>query len=290
MTWESGSNRTVTVPASGVLTPHRHLAQLGPVPGAVPSVGGRQLRGVGDGGGVERVEVCGATPEPHPTVSTATQMLAGRLRVGLTAGPTLGPSTALHRAVCPRPALAGADRTHPSRRAPLIGRHPRPVSTPTLRVAVVGAGPAGIYAADILSKTDLDVSIDLYERLPAPFGLISATASRRTTRASSRSSSPCTRCSSAATSNQGSPAGRCSRRVRAPPAAPCRTVLGTSVGPAVRLTFLARQHLDTRETAGGVAPHTSTRSTPPRLRVPAAAPRVRGRHPGLPSCARCRSG
>jgi ferredoxin--NADP+ reductase len=41
-----------------------------------------------------------------------------------------------------------------------------------LRVAIVGAGPAGIYAADILSKTDLDVSIDLFERLPAPFGLV----------------------------------------------------------------------------------------------------------------------
>lgn len=41
-----------------------------------------------------------------------------------------------------------------------------------LRVAVVGAGPAGIYAADILSKTDLDVSIDLFERLPAPYGLV----------------------------------------------------------------------------------------------------------------------
>ncbi|SDS83698.1 FAD-dependent oxidoreductase [Paraoerskovia marina] len=41
-----------------------------------------------------------------------------------------------------------------------------------LRVAVVGAGPAGIYASDILSKTDVDVSIDLFERLPAPFGLV----------------------------------------------------------------------------------------------------------------------
>lgn len=41
-----------------------------------------------------------------------------------------------------------------------------------LRVAIVGAGPAGIYAADILSKTELDVSIDLFERLPAPFGLV----------------------------------------------------------------------------------------------------------------------
>lgn len=41
-----------------------------------------------------------------------------------------------------------------------------------LRVAVVGAGPAGIYAADILTKSDLEVSIDLFERLPAPFGLV----------------------------------------------------------------------------------------------------------------------
>ncbi|WP_448062068.1 FAD-dependent oxidoreductase [Cellulomonas hominis] len=41
-----------------------------------------------------------------------------------------------------------------------------------VRVAIVGAGPAGIYAADILSKTGLDVSIDLIERLPAPFGLV----------------------------------------------------------------------------------------------------------------------
>ncbi|RPF22915.1 FAD-dependent oxidoreductase [Myceligenerans xiligouense] len=46
------------------------------------------------------------------------------------------------------------------------------MSTRPLRVAVVGAGPAGIYASDILSKTDLDVSIDLFERLPAPFGLV----------------------------------------------------------------------------------------------------------------------
>ncbi|QDB80843.1 pyridine nucleotide-disulfide oxidoreductase [Georgenia sp. 311] len=41
-----------------------------------------------------------------------------------------------------------------------------------MRVALIGAGPAGIYAADILSKTGLDVAIDLYERLPAPFGLV----------------------------------------------------------------------------------------------------------------------
>jgi len=44
----------------------------------------------------------------------------------------------------------------------------------TLRVAIVGAGPAGIYAADILLKHEdvSDVSIDLFERLPAPYGLV----------------------------------------------------------------------------------------------------------------------
>ncbi|MET7770792.1 FAD-dependent oxidoreductase [Nocardia sp. NPDC005366] len=41
-----------------------------------------------------------------------------------------------------------------------------------LRIAIVGAGPAGIYAADALMKSEADVSIDLYERMPAPFGLI----------------------------------------------------------------------------------------------------------------------
>jgi ferredoxin--NADP+ reductase len=43
-----------------------------------------------------------------------------------------------------------------------------------LRLAIVGAGPAGIYAADILLKHErpFDVSIDLFEQLPAPYGLV----------------------------------------------------------------------------------------------------------------------
>ncbi|WP_159807211.1 FAD-dependent oxidoreductase [Cellulomonas citrea] len=41
-----------------------------------------------------------------------------------------------------------------------------------LRVAVVGAGPAGTYASDILTKSVPDVQIDLIERLPAPYGLV----------------------------------------------------------------------------------------------------------------------
>ncbi|WP_179872620.1 FAD-dependent oxidoreductase [Microcella indica] len=43
-----------------------------------------------------------------------------------------------------------------------------------LRLAIVGAGPAGIYAADLLLKHDraFEVSIDLFEQLPAPYGLV----------------------------------------------------------------------------------------------------------------------
>jgi ferredoxin--NADP+ reductase len=43
-----------------------------------------------------------------------------------------------------------------------------------LRLAIIGAGPAGIYAADILLKAErnFDVSIDLFEQLPAPYGLV----------------------------------------------------------------------------------------------------------------------
>jgi ferredoxin--NADP+ reductase len=46
-----------------------------------------------------------------------------------------------------------------------------PVSLP-LRVAIVGAGPAGIYAADILTKNAPDATVDIYDRLPTPYGLI----------------------------------------------------------------------------------------------------------------------
>jgi ferredoxin--NADP+ reductase len=48
----------------------------------------------------------------------------------------------------------------------------RGAATRPLRVAIVGAGPAGIYAADALMKSDTQVSIDVFERMPAPFGLI----------------------------------------------------------------------------------------------------------------------
>lgn len=41
-----------------------------------------------------------------------------------------------------------------------------------LRVAVVGAGPAGFYATEALLKQREDVRVDVIDRLPAPFGLV----------------------------------------------------------------------------------------------------------------------
>ncbi|XP_014616511.1 PREDICTED: NADPH:adrenodoxin oxidoreductase, mitochondrial isoform X1 [Polistes canadensis] len=40
------------------------------------------------------------------------------------------------------------------------------------KVCVVGAGPAGFYAAQQLVKTSKDIRVDILERLPVPFGLV----------------------------------------------------------------------------------------------------------------------
>src|SRR5580765_3948412 len=41
-----------------------------------------------------------------------------------------------------------------------------------LRVAVVGSGPAGFYAAAHLLDSDMAVEVDMIERLPTPWGLV----------------------------------------------------------------------------------------------------------------------
>lgn len=41
-----------------------------------------------------------------------------------------------------------------------------------MRVGIIGSGPAGFYAAArIIQKSD-DAIVDMYEQLPAPFGLV----------------------------------------------------------------------------------------------------------------------
>src|SRR5262245_10518629 len=49
----------------------------------------------------------------------------------------------------------------------ILGTEQRP-----LRVAIVGSGPSGFYAAEALLRGPQKVTIDIYERLPAPYGLV----------------------------------------------------------------------------------------------------------------------
>jgi len=42
----------------------------------------------------------------------------------------------------------------------------------SFRVAVVGSGPAGFYAAAALLASDLEIEVDMIERLPTPWGLV----------------------------------------------------------------------------------------------------------------------
>lgn len=42
----------------------------------------------------------------------------------------------------------------------------------SLRVAIIGSGPSGFYAAESLFKSGKVVTIDMFDRLPVPFGLV----------------------------------------------------------------------------------------------------------------------
>ncbi|MDT5008619.1 MAG: ferredoxin/flavodoxin---NADP+ reductase, partial [Mycobacterium sp.] len=57
--------------------------------------------------------------------------------------------------------------------APAEPAQQRSVTPGSLRVAIVGAGPAACYAANALIGVE-GVEVDLFERLPTPFGLIRA--------------------------------------------------------------------------------------------------------------------
>ncbi len=41
-----------------------------------------------------------------------------------------------------------------------------------LRVAIIGSGPGGFYAADALFNSGMNVKVAMFDRLPAPFGLV----------------------------------------------------------------------------------------------------------------------
>lgn len=41
-----------------------------------------------------------------------------------------------------------------------------------VRAAIVGSGPSGFYAAEALLESEPVVLVDMFERLPSPFGLV----------------------------------------------------------------------------------------------------------------------
>lgn len=47
-----------------------------------------------------------------------------------------------------------------------------PAAERRYRIAVVGAGPAGFYAAEALLRASGEIAVDLYDRLPTPYGLV----------------------------------------------------------------------------------------------------------------------
>ena len=48
-----------------------------------------------------------------------------------------------------------------------LGTEKRP-----LRVAIIGSGPSGFYAAQPLLKSEMKVTVDMFDRLPSPYGLV----------------------------------------------------------------------------------------------------------------------
>ncbi|QLY32366.1 FAD-dependent oxidoreductase [Nocardia huaxiensis] len=56
---------------------------------------------------------------------------------------------------------------------PLVAPSRAPKELGTLRVAVIGAGPAACYAAEELLRR-ADVEVELFDRLPTPYGLVRA--------------------------------------------------------------------------------------------------------------------
>lgn len=93
--------------------------------------------------------------------------------------------------VCPVDAITTSDQVD-ERNAVFVdinavlaaGNSPTPVDRPSrlqvhevgpLRVAVVGAGPAGLYAADhLLTETGVTAEVTVIDRLPSPWGLVRA--------------------------------------------------------------------------------------------------------------------
>jgi len=49
----------------------------------------------------------------------------------------------------------------------ILGTADRP-----LRVAIVGSGPSGFYTAEALSRQEINIKVDMFDKLPVPYGLV----------------------------------------------------------------------------------------------------------------------
>lgn len=72
------------------------------------------------------------------------------------------------RLSCSSPLKAKVPWSHPAPRQ--FSSNATPVERP-VRVAIVGSGPAGFYAASRLMSKHHNAMVDMYEKLPVPFGL-----------------------------------------------------------------------------------------------------------------------
>ena len=68
--------------------------------------------------------------------------------------------------------LANGGSTGQPCQTAFAARIARDVTRPGTRIAIVGAGPAGFFAAEALLKGDASAAIDIINGLPAPFGLV----------------------------------------------------------------------------------------------------------------------
>lgn len=96
---------------------------------------------------------CSTTATTPPTLSTTSKQ--SRHAVSTSSSPTTTETT-----ISSPTATTTTTATTPT------------TSAPPLHVCIVGSGPAGFYSADSLLKSYPNAYIDIYEKLPTPYGLV----------------------------------------------------------------------------------------------------------------------
>src|SRR6266511_305676 len=72
-----------------------------------------------------------------------------------------------------RATIAKGGAAAPAASIPAVSQDGTGLANGPLRVAIVGSGPAGFYAAAaLLDADDVSVEVDMIERLPTPWGLV----------------------------------------------------------------------------------------------------------------------